>query len=211
MRAAWRYVPELAECVDQLHERRVQRAARVATASASGFVGGSGTWRNMRDRKDHPPDRHAQKGEPRRDAAVGEAEPVRLQDPQQVDEQQDAAAEVSQRVARSRHAIHLVIGRDVRQQRIVEDEAARDPDVGDDEEPLGKPPVAGSDEHHGRRRQDADGHADRRASASSPREIGVGAENRARRSAMKISARVVAVAKRAVASGARQAGAATAL
>ena len=121
-----------------------------------------------RDRKDDPPDRHAQKRQPRCDPAVGKAEPVRLQDPQQVDQEEDAAADISERVTRGRHPIHLVIGRDVGQQRIVEDEAAGDPDVSDDEEPFGKPPVARTNEDHGRGRGDADGHAAGRASASSP-------------------------------------------
>jgi len=52
-----------------------------------------------RYRKQYPPDRHAQKGGPHRGVRVGKAKPVRLQEPQQVDGEQDAPAQVAKCVA----------------------------------------------------------------------------------------------------------------
>ncbi len=108
------------------------------------------------NREDQPPDGDAEEREPRGDAGIGEPEPFRLEDPGQVHRQQDAAAQVAERVPRARDAIHLGVGGDVRQQRVVEHEAARHADIADDEQRRGQPPVAAADLRHRRRAQHAD-------------------------------------------------------
>jgi hypothetical protein len=111
----------------------------------------------QRDRKDHPPDGDGQERQAywqrclrRRQAlAGGQAERAGRHDPGQVQRQQDTAAQVAQRVAGGGDAVHLVVARDVRQQRLVEDEAAHEADVGQHEQQDAQQPVAVADEEHG--------------------------------------------------------------
>ena len=102
-----------------------------------------------------------------RRGGVGEAERLRTENPREVEQQQHAAAEIAERIARRRHAVGLFGPRDVREQRVVEDGRARHADVADEEEqstPALQSPRSMST-MRGRRR-DADQHEDGKQAAS---------------------------------------------
>ena len=109
-----------------------------------------------RHREDQPPHAHADKRQLDAGDGVGNAECRWHQDPQQVDDEQDAAAEVADGVARRGYAVHLLRRGDVRQQRVVEDEARGDGDVRDHEQQRRVRPLAAPDRPHHHRRDDAD-------------------------------------------------------
>ena len=65
-----------------------------------------------------------------------------LLDHQQVDGEQHAAAEIADGVSGRRHAVELLLADQVRQQRLVEHDAAGDADVAEDEQHQREQPVA---------------------------------------------------------------------
>ena len=131
----------------------------------------------QRDQEQQPPHRHARERGLGRHGGVGEAEGGRLQDPREVEQQQQAAAEVAERIARRRHAVGLVGPRDVRQQRVVEHRRARHADVAEDEQRGGEDPVALPDERHRGGCRDADEHEPGQQPLANAAEVGDGAEN----------------------------------
>jgi len=95
-----------------------------------------------RDREHDPPHRHAGQARAHRHFASGQPEPGRLAHHEDVDREEHAAADVADRVAGRRYAIELVLGHEMRQQRLVEDDGAGDADVADHEQHEGEQPVA---------------------------------------------------------------------
>ena len=63
-------------------------------------------------------------------------------DPRQVQGQKRAATDVAERIAGRRNPVDLVFAGNMRQERVVEDEAAVGPDVGQDEQDRSQDPIA---------------------------------------------------------------------
>ena len=98
-----------------------------------------------------PPDGDAEEGQAQREPGAGKQEPVRVHDPEQVDDQQDAAADVPHGVAAGRDAVEVAGAGHVRQQRLVEDVARGEPDVaGDEEDRPGQVAVVAEEDEQGR-------------------------------------------------------------
>ena len=114
-----------------------------------------------RNREEQPPDADAGQRQPDAGARVRYPEPAGLLNHQQVDRQEHAAAAVADGVARRRHAIEVLRLDQVRQQRLVEDDAAGDADVADDEQRQRQAPVAAFDPEERHRRQRPDEREDR--------------------------------------------------
>ena len=95
-----------------------------------------------RDGEHQPPDADAREREPDGGSGVGNAEPGRPLDHQQVDREQHAAAEIADRVAGRRHPIELLLADQMGEERLVEYDAAGDGDIADDEQDERKRPVA---------------------------------------------------------------------
>ena len=153
---------ELAERLAQPHERHPHRALPEALVRFEP-PGRLGDAPEQRDGEQHPPDGDAEEREPGRQgrrvlaqARPGrQAEPGRLLDPGQVEGEQDAAADVAERVAGGGDPVDLVGPRDVGQQRLVEHEAAGHADERQHEEPAREPEVAALDQEHPGHRGDA--------------------------------------------------------
>ena len=107
-----------------------------------------------RDREEHPPHGHAQEREPGGGASVGEPERGRARDHPQVEGEEQAAAEVAHGEARGRDPVHLALGGDPRQERVVEGEGGCDAHVRDHEgqEGVGPPALRGQRQPRGRGR-----------------------------------------------------------
>ena len=126
-----------------------------------------------RDREDQPPHGDTEERQARRDARVAQPKQRRLQDPRKVDGEQQATADIAERIAGARHAVQLVRPGDVGQQRVVEHEAGRNTDVDNDEQQRGELPLASGDEKHRRGGADADGQEDGQQALLHPRVVGV--------------------------------------
>jgi len=85
-----------------------------------------------------------------------QAEPARLHDHQQVDRQQQAAAQVADGIPLRRHHVPLLLRHQIRQHRIVERIAAGKPDLPRDEQDGREQPVAFADQNKQGRRRDAE-------------------------------------------------------
>ena len=139
----------------QLAERPGQAARRDPDrALAAGLrrfepSGGLGDLAEERDGEEHPPHGDAQERQPRRGARVRDAEALRVPEHGHVQGEEEAAAEVAQGEAGGRDAVHLVGGRDRREQRVVEGQGGGDGDVADHEGREGEAPLPLRDEVHG--------------------------------------------------------------
>ncbi len=111
----------------------------------------------QRDGKRDPPDRHAEKRQVDAGHGIRQPEPLRLDDPGEIDREEQSAAEETHRERRRRHAVELVRPRDVRQKRVVEHDRAGHPDIAEHEERGGQLPVAFANQGHGRGRGRAHG------------------------------------------------------
>ena len=140
--------------------------------------GGLGHPTHQRNREHDPPDRHAQERRPRGLARIGEAEPRRPLNPQQVQRQQQAAAQVADGKACRRHGVELVAPGDVRQQRVVERQRSCGAHVAEHEEHQGEAPVARGHEDQAGRRQRAEEHEGDQQALLVPRGVGQCAERR---------------------------------
>ena len=86
-----------------------------------------------RDRKHHPPHRNRQKRDPRSGPGVREPEELGTHDHRRMNHQQESTPQVTQRIARRRNPVHLVLVGDMGQQRVGERQRGRNPDRTGDE------------------------------------------------------------------------------
>jgi hypothetical protein len=133
-----------------------------------------------RNREGAPPDRHADERQLDGRQRVGQPEGGRHQNPEQVDDEEEAAAEIPHGVGGGRHAIHFVGRRDVGQQRVVEDEARGNGEVRHHEQRGGRLPLAAIDRRHQERRRDAEGHEGAEHRLLDAAHVGNGAQDRSR-------------------------------
>jgi hypothetical protein len=131
------------------------------------------------NREHEPPDGHADKRQLDRRDGAGNAERGRHQDPEQIENKHDSAAEVAESVRGRGHPVDFVWRGDMRQQRIVEHEACGDGEVGNHEDHQRRLPFAPIDASHHEGRDDADAHEQRQQPLLQRAIVGQGAENRA--------------------------------
>ena len=94
-----------------------------------------------------PPQARRQQADPDR-AALGQADPVVQRDQDQVERQQQAAAEVAQRPAAAGDPVALVRRGDPAQQRVVDDQRPAQAEVGEDQQQHAQLPAGAGDEEH---------------------------------------------------------------
>ncbi len=109
----------------------------------------------QRDGKERPPDRHADKSDPRGHLGISHAKGAGEQDPRQVDGEQQPPTDIAPGIARRGDLVDLVRFGHMRQERIVEYVGAREPDASEHIEHRGQQPVPGAHQIEQRRRQHA--------------------------------------------------------
>ena len=143
--------------------------------------GGLGDAAEEGDGKHHPPHRHAEERHAHRHVAIGQAKPLRAHVPDQVDQQEDAAAQVAQGIAARRDLVDLVGMGHVGQQGIVKDVGGRVADAGHDEKDDGHHPVAALDEIEQPGKQDGQEHKGAQEAFLAAGIVGDGAQDRAQK------------------------------
>ncbi len=147
---------QVAKCLFQSENRIGERTERGAVCLTGFHDRRLSHLPEKRDREEPPPDRDGKEREPRGERRLrlvqprprGKPKPRRLLDPEQIEDQEQAAADIAERVTGRRDPVDLVVARDVGQHRIVEDEAAVGPDIRQHEQDGGKDPLTPMDEKH---------------------------------------------------------------
>src|SRR5690349_8255614 len=102
----------------------------------------------------------------------------RTQHEQQIERQQDRAAEISISKTATRDFVRLILGRDLRQKRVVKNERRAEADVGDDEQHTTKQIQVVCDEEHQTVSNDGDVAEHSHQTLLEVRVVAEGAQNR---------------------------------